>query len=102
MKKKISYNNLDIYEIYEFPREVEATVCFDNDRFVFKGVFTVDRTKSSWKFWDQLQFVLHGKIPVIKEKRARNDGWNRIEIALPLQDMIPEIQELLLKGEVIP
>jgi hypothetical protein len=84
MIRKRSYKGIEISELSTSGIPVEGTIAFGNRRVVFKGLVTIDKTKGSWKFGEQIQFVLWTKDPVRIEERADNDGYNRIEIALPL------------------
>lgn len=83
--KKREYNGLEIWEIAKFPEKVTATVSYgQGNRLVFEGTLTIDRTHNSWKFGDEIQLVLYTREWPTHEKRAKHDGYNRIEIPIPL------------------
>lgn len=80
--EKRKYKDMTIDELSTTKTVVEGTASFRDKRIVFKGRFTIDRTKCSWKFGNQIQFVLWCREPIKIEQRAQNDGYNRIEIAM--------------------
>jgi hypothetical protein len=84
---KRDYKGVQITEIYKCRYPIEATVAFSGKRLVFKGNFTIDITGGSWKFGNQIQFVMWTKNNILQEERAINDGYNRIEIALPINEI---------------
>lgn len=88
------YKGVEIHELATSQVPVEATVAYGNKRLVFRGLCTVDKTQGSWKFGEQIQLVLWTKEKVKVENRAENNGYNRIEIALPKEIGIRMIQEV--------
>lgn len=108
MKIREYPGGLKIYPVATSNGNHEATVAFNKKsksfRFVFDGEISIDRTKGSWKFGDQIQFVLWTTNPVKIEKRAflsNKNNYNRIEIAVPLsvgkkmlQDALRNIAEI--------
>ena len=66
-------------------RPFEATVSYGDTRLVFEGQVVFEKTQGSFKFGEQFQIVLWTKNLPLTEERAINDGYSRIEIALPLE-----------------
>ncbi len=71
------------YKGAKIPCPIEATVCLDDkSKMVIKGVLSIEQMTGSYKFGEQLQIVVLGKL-VRVEKRNASD-YQRIEIAIPL------------------
>ncbi len=82
-KRKREYNGLTIFELVSHP-VTHATVCGGAEHQKWTGEFTIDRTEGSYRYGDEVQFVLWSREPPkIKMERAPNDGYFRIEICLP-------------------
>lgn len=95
--RKRDYNGLIVYEIAKCPVPVTATVAYGNsNRIVFEGTFTIDRTEGSWKFPEEVQFVLYTRKLPRFEKRAKHDGYHRIEIPIP-RGIATKMLELALR-----
>jgi hypothetical protein len=82
MKEKIKEDRGIKYETIEMEKEIEATCSFEDKRIVFTGILALEKMSNSWKFGKQIQIVLFGKNIKI-EHRSRNNGNDRIEIAIP-------------------
>ena len=77
------------------PVPVEATVCYANQRITIEGELRFDRTEGSWKYGSQFQIHLFTKNLPKFDKRAENNGYTRIEIAVPLKLAGPLLEETL-------
>ena len=79
-KKKRDYNGLTIYELVSHP-VTHATVCVGDEHQKWTGTFTIDRTEGSYRYGDEVQFVVWSREPPkLKWERAPNSGYYRIEI----------------------
>lgn len=81
-------NGLEFRELSRVPVPVEATVSFAAKRMVFRGTLTIDRQGKSYKFGDQLQIHLFTRDLPTFETRAMQNGYSRIEIAIPIHDAV--------------
>ena len=62
--------------------DVEATVTIGGKRYVFRGQLCVDHITGSWKWGEQVAInVWTVDTPQVQD-RAKNDGYNRVAIAL--------------------
>ena len=96
-KRKRDYNGLTIFELASYPCS-HATVCSGEEHQKWSGTFTVDRTEGSYRYGDELQFVVWSReAPRIKMERAVNDGYYRIEICIPEQDAVRLLEEALMR-----
>lgn len=96
--RKRDYNGLKIYEIAKCPVLIEATTAHSqNEKFVYKGIFTIDRTENSWKYGDQVQFCLFTTEKPYVRQRVNHDGYYRIEIAIPKNIAVKMLESALHK-----
>lgn len=65
--------------------DVTCTFAISKDeKLVLKGKFSIDRHTGSYKFEDDVVLTVWGTEPPVLEKRARNKGFFRLEIPLPI------------------
>ena len=96
-KKKRDYNGLSIYELVSHP-VTHATVCGGAEHQKWTGTFTIDRTEGSYRYGDEVQFVVWShEPPKIKMERAPNDGYYRIEICIPEERALELLEEAVEK-----
>ena len=96
-KKKRDYNGLTIYELVSH-LVTHATVCNGDEHQKWTGTFTIDRTENSYRYGDELQFVVWStEPPIIKQERAVNDGYYRIEICIPQQEAVNLLEKALYR-----
>lgn len=94
-KQKRDYFGLTIFELVEHP-VTHATVCCGEEHQKWTGTFTIDRTEGSYRYGDELQFVVWShEPPTIKQERAINDGYYRIEICIPQQEAVSLLETAL-------
>lgn len=98
-KRKNKHGEVD-FDIVEAVTEtpIEATVGIGDERIVVKGNIALEKMTNSNVWGNQIQIVLFGKEAIVREKRANNTGFNRIEIALPMElgkELFEEFNELL-------
>jgi len=101
--KKTNKHGDTNFEIVETEVPIEATASFGDERIVMKGTLALEKMMDSYKWGNQIQIVLFGKEDVIREARANNKGFNRIEIALPLdvgEKLFSEFSKILEKGVI--
>ena len=92
-KKKRVYNGLQIFELVSHP-VTHATVCSGAEHQKWIGTFTIDRTEGSYRYGDEVQFVVWSREPpIIKSERAPNDGYYRIEICIPESEALELLEE---------
>ncbi|MFC1486617.1 hypothetical protein ACFLRN_02865 [Thermoproteota archaeon] len=93
--KKRDYNGLSIFELASHPI-THATVCSGAEHQKWTGTFTIDRTEGSYRYGDEVQFVVWSlEPPKIKMERAFNDGYFRIEICIPKENAIHLLEDAL-------
>ncbi len=91
--KKREYNGLSIFELVSHP-VTHATVCGGAEHQKWTGTFTIDRTEGSYRYGDEVQFVVWSREPPkIKMNRARNGGYYRIEICVPEDKALELLEE---------
>ena len=96
-KKKREYNGLSIFELVSHP-VTHATVCGGAEHQKWTGNFTIDRTEGSYRYGDEVQFVLWStEPPRIKMERAANDGYFRIEICIPQDEAVQLLETALYR-----
>lgn len=92
-KRKREYNGLTIFELVSHP-VTHATVCGGAEHQKWTGEFTIDITEGSYRYGDEVQFVLWSREPPKnKRERAPNDGYFRIEICLPESEALELLEE---------
>jgi hypothetical protein len=84
LKMVINENRGIRYETIETQSEIEGTLSFNDKRIVLKGRLALEKMTNSWKFGKQIQIVLFGQVLKI-EPRSKNNGFDRIEIAIPFE-----------------
>lgn len=83
-----TYLGLTMIEIARARGIVKATMATSStEKLVLKGTLTFDRHGSdSWKFPNgEVIISLFGKEQPHLETRAKNDGWFRMELCLPVE-----------------
>ena len=96
-KKKREYNGLTIFELVSHP-VTHATVCGGVEHQKWTGNFTIDRTEGSYRYGNEIQFVLWSQDPPkIKLERAPNDGYFRIEICIPQEEAVQLLETALYR-----
>ena len=95
--EKKEYNGLHIFELASYPT-THATSCNEKEHRLWSGTFFIDRTEGSYRYGDEVQFGLWSRTPPkIKQSRAANDGYYRIEICLPKEDAIQLLEMALAR-----
>jgi hypothetical protein len=82
--KKTNIVNGVKYEIVESNDKIESTVSMNNDRIIYNGKVAFEKMSGSYKFGKQIQIVVFTKDVKI-ENRTFNNGFERIEIAIPYE-----------------
>lgn len=101
--KKRDYNGLSVFEIAKAPMPVVATVSYgETKRLKFEGTFCIDRTEGSYRYPQEVQFVLWTRDLPLHESRSRHDGYSRIEIAIPRNVAIKLLELALRKLWLLP
>ena len=96
-KEKKEYNGLHIFELVSHPC-THATVCTGNEHTKWKGQFTIDRTEGSYRYGNEIQFVVWSRDPpIIKNERAANDGYYRIEVCVPEDVGVRLLEDALMR-----
>lgn len=96
-KRKKDYFGLTIYELASHP-VTHATVCSGEEHQKWTGTFAIDRTEGSYRYGDEVQFVVWSTDPPkIKMERAPNDGYYRIEICIPKQEAVRLLETALTR-----
>ena len=95
--KKRDYNGVAFYEMVSYP-VTHATVCSGAEHQKWTGTFTIDRTEGSYRYGDEVQFVVWSREPpVLKSERAPNGGYYRIEICIPKENAIHLLEDALTR-----
>lgn len=81
---KNNHNGIS-YDGVKLVNPIEATFTHGiNQKWVLEGTISLERMTGSWKFGDQLQIVVYGNKIRQQVRVSNNKGYERIEIALPL------------------
>lgn len=72
------------YKGVQTNQSFDGTMTNGSDKFTLNGKISLEIMQNSWKFGKQIQIVVFGK-SVTKGTRANNNGWERIEIAMPFE-----------------
>jgi integrase len=101
MRKKIAHKlgNPRMLQIrFHTLRHWKATTAYNDMRITFTGTCTIDRTEGSYKYGDQVQFVLWTyDMPKIEMIRAPNGNYCRMEIAIPKEHAAKFLERALQK-----
>ena len=93
--KKRDYNGLSIFELASFPCS-HATVCSGDEHQKWTGTFTIDRTENSYRYGNEIQFVVWStEAPKLKMERASNGGFYRVEICIPQEQAVRLLETAL-------
>lgn len=87
------YFGMTFKELARSPRQIKATVAYGKTRETWKGSLTIDKPKGSYKYKPELLIHLYThEFPKI-DTRAYNNGWPRIEIAVPYDDLVKMLKQ---------
>lgn len=95
---KKDYNGLRMIELTMLRPRVKATMAISpTEKMLQIGTFSIDRHENSHSFSDEVVFSVWGFARPVYEKRARNDGYYRVEIPVPLRVAIKMLEDALHK-----